>query len=232
MSGRRTTGSGRRGWDQPSRTPTWAYGLIALLLGLIAALILAIVLLMGNGTGGLANATSTPTLGPSEAASIQPSEVAQASPTPAITPEVTAPPATSAPTSAPTAAPTGAPTALPSGSPAGTGAPTLVTATIPHKADCNGENGTGQIGMISISWTATGVTGVRISIDPPTAATAYGYGYADYGPTGPAIVPFACGLTLHDSGGYYHFYVITTLHTTGYYQYRYQKVYQSPAPTP
>jgi hypothetical protein len=225
---------GRRGWDQPSRTPGWIYGLVGVLLTLVVVLAIVIFLVLGNGNGapGLASATSSPTA--AVAATSAPAATAPASA--AATPEITAAP-TAEPTPAPTAASTPAPTAVPGSSaspaPSGSTKPTLVSISLPHKADCNGDNGTGQIGMITVAWTATGATGVRISIDPPTAAGAYDYGYQDYlAPLTSAKVPFACDATLHDSGGYYHLYVVTTLHTTGYYQYRYQKVYQSPAPTP
>jgi len=226
---------GRRDWDQPSRTPGWVYGLVGVLLTLVVVLAIVIFLVLGNGNGapGLAAATSSPTA----AVAATSAPAATGAPASAVaTPEITAAP-TAEPTPAPTAESTPAPTAVPGSSaspaPSGSAKPTLVSISLPHKADCNGDNGTGQIGMITVAWTATGATGVRISIDPPTASGAYGYGYQDYlAPLTSAKVPFACDATLHDSGGYYHLYVVTTLHTTGYYQYRYQKVYQSPAPTP
>jgi hypothetical protein len=227
MSGR---GSRGQGWQQPTRTPTWVYALVGVLLTLAVVLAIVVFMLLGSGPGGLASASSTPTITPTAASTVG------GSPTAEVTPEITAaatPEITAAPTPEITPPVTLSPGSSGSPAPSGSIKPTLVSITLPHKADCNGQNGTGQVGMISIDWSTLGATGVRISIDPPTPAGAYDYGYADYPTaTGPAVVPYACGQTLHDSGGYYHLYVVTTLHTTGYYQYRYQKVYQSPAPTP
>jgi hypothetical protein len=226
MSGRY---SSQRGWEKP-RTPSWVYALVGVLLTLVVVLAIVVFMLLGGDNAGLASATSTPTIPPSPAG-----------PTSAATAPVASAGSTAAASALPTAQAPGA-TAVPSattpepgatGSPAASTKPTLVSITIPHKADCNGDNGTGSVGMITIAWTSTGATGVRISIDPPTAAGAYGYGYQDYlAPLTSATVPFACGSSLQDAGGSYHLYVVTTLHSTGYYQYRYQKVYQSPAPTP
>ena len=212
---RRTGGS----WSRQSNTP---FIVLGTLLTLAAVLVVAILLL--PGPGGLASASPSPTAAASASAvtspapSAAPSESAGSTPeiTPAITPLATAEPSTPA-----------------GGSPAPSTKPTVVSLTVSRRASCLGDNGTGQVGMISINWTTTGTTGVRLSIDPPSPATAYGYGYHDYGPTGPAIVPFAGGSLLHDTGGRYHLYVVTTLHTSGYYSYRYQKVYDtraSPAP--
>jgi hypothetical protein len=193
---------------------------IALTLGIILALLLAVGL--GTGLlGGAASATGTPPA--TAAASIGASSLPSAGLATAET--------TQAPGSSPAVTPGGtpAPSHVAVGTPAPSTKPTLVSMTIPHKADCNGENGTGQVGMITVKWSTTGATGVRISIDPPTAAGAYDDGYQDYlAPVTSSVVPFACGSSLQDAGGTYHLYVVTTLHTTGYYQYRYQKVYQSP----
>jgi hypothetical protein len=91
-------------------------------------------------------------------------------------------------------------------------------------------NGTPTVGYIHLSWTAANTTAVRLSIDPPAPNTAYGYGYADY--PWPAVtsadVPFACNPSTTDATGPYHLYVVTTAHTTGYFQYRFIKVYVQP----
>jgi hypothetical protein len=199
---------------------------IALGLGIVLALLLALGFTTGL-LGGLASATQTPGIAAASAgASAGPSGEASGVPTPTLG-------ATQAPTAAVAPTHTPRPSIAAGASGAPSTKPTLVSIAIPHKADCNGDDGTGTIGQITIAWSTTGATGVRISIDPPTASGAYGYGYQDYlAPLTSATVPFACGSPLEDSGGSYHLYVITTLHTTGYYQYRYQKVYQSPAPTP
>ena len=228
MSGRTRSD---RGWQQPSRTPSWVYAAFGVLLTLAVVLATVVFLILGNGSGGLASASSTPTAAAGATASALAS-IGGGSPSPEVTPEVT-PEITPEVTPQVTPEVTAPATVGPSGSQSAATKPTLVSISMPHKADCNGENVTGQVGMITITWSTTGATGVRISIDPPAASGAYGYGYADYlAPTTSAVVPFACGATLHDSGGYYHLYVVTTLHTTGYFQYRYQKIYQSPAPTP
>jgi len=214
-----------RGWQTSQGTNRWIYVSVAL-LAIVAALVVAI-LLGFNGPGGeLASATSTPTIPPGPATS---TGVATDAAT-AGAPTSPAPSSGSTPAITP-ATPAGTPAPGATGAPGASTKPTLVSITIPHKANCLGDNGTGQIGSITIGWTTTGATGVRISIDPPTAASAYDYGYGDYPDNGSTIVPFACGSPLHDSGGTYHLYVVTTLHTSGYYQYRYQKVYQSPAPS-
>jgi len=101
--------------------------------------------------------------------------------------------------------------------------------TVPAKANCLSDNGTGTIGYVHISWTATDATGVRLSIDPPSAATAYGAGYADYEAIGSADVPFACDPPNSDAKGHYHLYVVTTTHAPGgYFSYRFAKAYQAP----
>jgi hypothetical protein len=140
----------------------------------------------------------------------------------------TEPPATQAPpTEAP---PTDAP---PEGSqqPAGSPTPSVDTLKASHTASCSSDNGTGTVGLVRLTWTTTGTTGVRISIDPPSPDQAYGYGYADYPtPSGSADVPFACGAPNHDANGAYHLYVAFTLHDKGYAAYRYVKVYEAVTP--
>jgi hypothetical protein len=98
----------------------------------------------------------------------------------------------------------------------------------PHIASCTGTNGTALVGYIHVSWTATNTTGIRLSIDPPAPDTAYGDGYADYPAVGSADVPFDCDPPTSDATGPYHLYVVTTIHTTGYFSYRYMKVYLKP----
>jgi len=106
--------------------------------------------------------------------------------------------------------------------------PDVTSLTITHTANCAGDNGTGTIGQIQISWTAEGTTGVRVSIDPPSPAEAYANGFADYPAIGSADVPFACSPPNHDANGDYHLYVVTTIHASGYAAYRFAKVYQAP----
>ncbi|HEX8024835.1 MAG TPA: hypothetical protein VF484_01390 [Candidatus Limnocylindrales bacterium] len=221
MSGRRSRG---QGWEQPTRTPPWVYALVGVLLTLAVVLAIAVFLLLGGSPGGLASASSTPTLAAATSAPADTgaSASAVASPAPSVVPtEAPTPEATPEPTPQVTPAPGASASPLPSGSVK----PTLVSMTVQHTADCNKDYGNG-VGMIKISWTSIGTTGVRISIDPPSAATAYGYGYKDEPSSGSDWVPFTCGLGVTS-----HLYVITTLHTTGYYQYRYTKVTQSPLPS-
>lgn len=223
-----------RGWDRP-RTPAWVYALVGVLLTAVVVLGIVILMLLGSDDTGLASASATPTRLPGAAtpptstasaaavASAAPTPAPTGAPTPEITPEITA-----QVTSAPAAG--GTPAA--GGSPAASTKPTLESITLLHKADCAHDYGYGSAGFIQIQWSSSGTTGVRISIDPPSPTTAYEAGYRDE-PTasGSDWVPFACDSTFGDSGGSYHLYVVTTLHTTGYYQYRYQKVYELPQPT-
>jgi hypothetical protein len=143
-------------------------------------------------------------------------------------PAPTDPPSQPVPTDA---QPTGAPASSgpgDSGGPAASLAPDVTSMTIKRTADCASNNGTGTVGMIRISWTAEGSDGVRISIDPPSPDVAYGYGFADYAATGSVDLPFACDPPTTDAKGAYHLYVVTTLHTKGYYAWRFAKVYQTP----
>ena len=162
-------------------------------------------------------ATATPTTGATPSAA--PTETQSAAPG---TPEASAaetPPATVAPP------------AEPSASPSSSLQPSVDTLKVRRRADCLGDNGTATVGSIRLTWTASGTTGVRISIDPPSPDVAYDYGYADYPASGSAIVPFACDPPKHDANGDYHLYVVTTLHERGYAFYRYAKVYEV-VPTP
>jgi hypothetical protein len=173
--------------------------------------------------------TATPTSGSSTA------EPSQAAPTgPATSEEPTSPATVGPPTEPPaTEAPaTTEPTSGASVGPSGSISPSVDSLKIQRTADCNSDNGTGTVGYVRITWTASGTTGVRISIDPPSPDKAYGYGYADYPASGHADVPFSCGAPNHDSHGDYHLYVVTTLHDKGYYYWRYAKVYEVVAPSP
>ena len=169
-------------------------------------------------------ATELATSGSETAAPSEPAMTAEPSSAPTAAPATEAPateaPATEAPA---TAEPTGPSSPGPSESIA----PSVDSLTVKRTADCNADNGTGSVGFVRITWTASGTTGVRISIDPPSADVAYGYGYADYPASGSADVPFACGAPNHDSHGDYHFYVVTTIHDKGYYFWRSAKVYQA-----
>jgi hypothetical protein len=162
-------------------------------------------------------ATAAPTTGSTP--SVAPSE--KQSPAPE-TPEASSPETPSA---------TVAPPVEPSAGPASSLPPLVETLKVRRTADCQGDNGTGTVGSIRLTWTASGTTGVRISIDPPSPDIAYDYGYADYAASGSAIVPFACDPPKHDAKGDYHLYVVTTLHERGAAYYRYAKVYEV-VPTP
>ncbi|MBI3750177.1 MAG: hypothetical protein HY263_00760 [Chloroflexi bacterium] len=188
------------------------------LCGRFLAVTAAALLAIGCTTGPVTAppATSTATGQPTELASsgLVPSEA-----TPTEAPPTEVPPTEASPTEAPSAEATLAPGATPT--------PNVTSLKVPSRPDCNADNGTGTMGYIHISWTAEGTAGVRVSIDPPSAAEAYGYGYADYPePVGGADVPFACSPPNHDANGDYHLYVVTTLQDKGYYAWRYAKVYQ------
>jgi hypothetical protein len=156
------------------------------------------------------------------ACSSAPAPVVLPTPTPGATPAAaTDVPAQPTPTVA-------AATPVDSGGPSASATPEVTSMTVIRTADCNGDNGTGTVGLIRITWTAAGTDGVRISIDPPSPDMAYGYGFADYAATGTADVPFACDPPTTDAKGAYHLYVVTTLHAKGYYAWRYAKVYQAP----
>jgi len=218
MSGRSSRGAG---WDRPS-TPPWVYALVGVLLTLAVVLAIVVFMLLGNGNPGLASATSTPTLPPAGA-----TPTAAASAVAAATAAPTAE-ASTAPTAAPvvTPAPTAAETPAPgSPGPSGSPKPTLTSFKGPHTASCNGDNGASLPGYIHLTWTSTDTTGVRLAIDYPNPADGYANPYSDYPSSGSADVPFSCDTTLTDATGAYHLYTLITQHTTGYYQYRFIKVY-------
>ena len=122
-------------------------------------------------------------------------------------------------------------TEQPSG-PASSALPIVDWIQVAHTASCSSDNGTGTVGLLRITWSASGTTGVRISIDPPSPDVAYDYGFADYPPSGFADVPFACDPPSHDAKGAYHLYVVTTLKVGGHAFFRYARVYDAtPAPT-
>jgi hypothetical protein len=102
------------------------------------------------------------------------------------------------------------------------------TLKAPRSASCTGTNGAAPAGFVHLSWTASGVEGVRLSIDPPAPNNAYDYGYDDYPAIGSADLPFTCDPPNSDAGGAYHMYVATTAHERGYFAYRYVKVYLKP----
>jgi hypothetical protein len=190
--------------------------------GLAPVLVLACLALLAVGCG---NGPATITPGPES------SQLTASSPTagtPTAAPIPTAEPPSAAPaTEAPTPAPPSAGPTTPAGSPAATPKPEVSSLKAPRTPSCTSDNGTGTVGYIRISWTSVGTTGVRLSIDPPSPGDAYDYGYADYPAAGSADVPFSCDPPNHDANGDYHLYVVTTLHTGGYYAYRYAKVYQA-----
>lgn len=168
------------------------------------------------GCGSPTNTTAAPTTTPtatvaSEESPSHPAETAAAS--------LPAEPAATAPAVTDEPAPVGTPG--PSASPE----PSVDSLKVRRTADCLADNGTGTVGSIKLTWTASGTTGVRISIDPPSVETAYDYGYGDYPASGSAEVPFACDPPSHDANGDYHLYVVTTIHTKGRYAWRYARVY-------
>ena len=156
-----------------------------------------------------------------------------AQPSASFAPGASPSPPPETPASSPTSAPlpttpeaTSAATPFSSAGPAASVPPSVDTLKVRRTADCLGNNGTGTVGSIRLTWTASGTTGVRISIDPPSPDVAYDYGYADYPVSGSAVVPFACDPPNHDANGDYHLYVVTTLHDKGYAYYRFAKVYE------
>jgi hypothetical protein len=195
-------------------------------MGRAVAVALACISLLAIACDGTATATQSPGSSQPAAASSPPTATADVVPTLAPTgvPATDGPvPATETPTQP--ASTSGGSTAPP-GSPAGTPKPTVESLKAPRTASCTGDNGTGTVGSIHLSWTAIGTSGVRLSIDPPSPDDAYDYPFADYPATGSADVPFACDPPNHDANGDYHLYVVTTIHDGGYYAYRYARVYQ------
>lgn len=178
-------------------------------------LALACIAALAIGCTDAAQPTPSPASSQPAAASAEPTATAEIVPT--------AVPTAGQPTEAPA---TEGPTAPP-GSPAGTPKPQVDSLKAPRTASCTSTNGTDTVGYIRLSWTASVTSGVRLSIDPPSPATAYDYPYADYAATGSADVPFACDPPNHDANGDYHLYVVTTIHESGYYAYRYARVYQA-----
>lgn len=176
----------------------------------------------------------TPTIAPvpTSSAATLPTEAASAGTPTAEPPGPTAQPP--GPTEVPPAPTEEPPAPTPEGSPSASVPPMVDTFKVKRSASCLGANGTDQVGSIKLSWTTSGTTGVRISIDPPSPDVAYDFGFGDYGPSGSAIVPFACDPPGHDANGDYHLYVIWTLHATNKAAYyRFAKVYDiTPEPTP
>jgi hypothetical protein len=184
----------------------------------LVALLSGIVVVVGVSACTDLAATAAPTTGATTSAA--PTETQSAAP---ATPEASA---------AETQLATVPPPAEPSPGPFSSLPPLVETLKVRRTADCLGDNGTGTVGSIRLTWTASGTTGVRVSIDPPSPDVAYDYGYADYAASGSAIVPFACDPPKHDAKGNYHLYVVTTLHERGAAYYRYAKVYEvAPVPT-
>jgi hypothetical protein len=192
--------------------PVTARRWLAMLAGLAIALAAC-----GNET--------SPTAAPSTSAVSTAAAVSPGAPTGTAAASV---PATPAPTTPPdTSEPQPGATTGPSGSLE----PSVDTLKVKRTADCLADNGSGTVGSIKLTWTSSGTTGVRISIDPPSVEGAYDYGYGDYPASGSAVVPFACDPPNHDANGDYHLYVVTTIHTKGRYAWRYVRVYAtSPAP--
>ena len=201
----------------------------------VGSLLVIGVLVLGACTGGpapiatvplgtaAASGGAAPTTGASGPSVSEPAATT-AEPTEAPPTEV--PPTEAPPTDVPVEPTPGA-----SGPAASSGAPSIDSMTIPHTAVCTSDNGTGTTGMIRISWVASGTTGVRLSIDPPSPDVSYDYPFADYGLTGSVDVPFSCGPSTSDAKGSYHLYVLWTLKVAGHAFYRYAKVYDvTPAP--
>lgn len=185
-------------------------------------LTVAVTAAIGACTGGPAPTPTPPTEPITSAIPSEPVGTA-AAPT---EPSSTGTPATEAP---PTEAPGETPLASLSAS---GGPPSVDTMQVIRTASCASDNGTGTTGMVRITWTASGTTGVRISIDPPSAGVAYDYPFADYPASGFADVPFACDPPNSDTKGEYHLYVVSTLKVAGHTFYRFAKVYAAtPSPT-
>lgn len=201
--------------------------------GVASLLVAALIAVVAACTGGPAPVATLSLVG-SPAPSSPSASVTDGGPTEAA-PTAAAPTAglgTDQPTEAPATTEPGQPTPEAS-APTGSPVPSLDSMTVAHTARCDSDNGTGTIGMIRISWSATGTTGVRLSIDPPSPDVAYDYPFADDPATGSADVPFACGPSASDAHGAYHLYVVTTLKVAGHASYRYAKVYDlTPAATP
>ncbi|HEX5239848.1 MAG TPA: hypothetical protein VFW20_02515 [Candidatus Limnocylindrales bacterium] len=192
-------------------------------LGSVATLAVAVAIGACSGSPIVPTATFIPGEA-SETASGAPSAPATLEP-PSPEPSVAAPtPAGGGPTPAATSTGGGGTTGS---QPPASVQPAVTSFSIVHSASCTSTNGTSSVGQIHLSWKAVGTSGVRLSIDPPSADVAYDYGYADYPATGSAEVPFACGAPNRDSKGAYHLYVLTTLHDSGYAMYRYAKVYEA-----
>jgi hypothetical protein len=195
----------------------------------VAASIALLATMVAACTGGPAPVVTqplTPTASPpTESLPTPPPAASEGQATAA--PPTGAPPTEAPPTEAPATEPPVVGTPAPSGSPT----PSVDTFKAAHTASCSSDNGTGTVGQVRLTWTTTGTTGVRISIDPPSPDQAYGYGYDDYPmPSGFADVPFACGAPNHDATGAYHLYVAFTLHDKGYAAYRYVKIYEVTSP--
>jgi hypothetical protein len=194
----------------------------------LAITLLLVAGLLAGCTGGPAAPTPTPAT--TQGSGAQPTPTPQATAAASAATATEAPPTEAPATDVPATAAPGEPT--PAGSAdASSGAPTIASFKAPHTASCLADNGTGTVGMIRLTWAASGTTGVRISIDPPSPDVAYDYPYDDYPLAGSVDVPFACGPSTSDAQGAYHLYVVTTLKVGGYAFYRFAKVYDA-TPTP
>lgn len=202
--------------NAPVRPEPAAVPLRPILIGIGVAGLLIILLL-----GALTLLGGSPAASPTPSASAEPTVEVTLAPT-----EAPLPTATEAVVE--TITPTTEPTAAASPAPGDSGKPAVDSFTGPQSASCASDNGTGTPGNITLTWTSSNTSGVRLSVDPPAPNTAYSYGYADYGPAGSADLPFTCDPPNQDPSGLYHLYVATTIHDGGYFAWRLVKVYIRP----
>lgn len=193
----------------------------------VMAIATSVLVVVAACTSNPPSATPTPAAAASEGApSAAASGVAPTSGAPSPAAPTEAPPTEAPPTEAPASEAPGGPTPGASVS-ASAGAPIVNSMQVVHTASCTSDNGTGTVGMVRITWDASGTTGIRLSIDPPSPDVAYDYPFADYGPSGFADVPFSCDPPNHDAKGAYHLYVVTTIKVGGHAFYRFAKVYDA-----
>jgi len=183
-------------------------GLIAGVVGIVAAALLGLSL--GDGGGAVAvnpssSTTAFQSVGPSlietpvaSVAAPSESSLPPAS-TPVVTPVATIV-ATSVPTPTSTRAPTPAPTKAPRPTPTPNTDPAIVSFTVPATEDCTDDTA----GTAHVSWTIARAAGASLSIDGPGIFDSYP------GASQSMDVPFACS---HQQLS--HTYTLTTMGGTG-----------------
>jgi len=178
------------GEDRPAsgRGPL-LYGLVAIIVGVAAAIILGLtfgggsspgrasasppLIAAGSAVPSAIGSSLAPASGPVASPISTDSGLPSATPGPSPTPKATPKP-TPKPTPRPTPRPTPAPT--PNTNPA------FVSVTIPKTEDCTG----GTAGTIHIAWKIKNASGVTLAIDGPGIYDSY------QGTSGAVDVPFAC----------------------------------------